>query len=82
MSTMNIHEMTEEEMNNMDGGMSPLSVSADDNCPVYGSSHHYKATGESRKTDAWFYKTEEHYKCACGKGYWEAGCFCIRKYDN
>ena len=82
MSTMNIHEMTEKEMNNMDGGISALSVSADDNCPVYCSSHQYKATGESRKTDAWFYKTEEHYKCACGKGYWEAGYFCIRKYDN
>lgn len=39
MSTKNTHEMTEEEMNNMDGGISALSVSADDNYPVYDYFH-------------------------------------------
>ena len=42
-------------------------------CPVYGDYHDFVFTGESRPTDAWFYNTEEHYVCACGKGYWRAG---------
>ena len=45
-------------------------------CPAHANGKHdYKFTGESRPTDRWFYDTEEHYVCACGKGYWSAGAF-------
>ena len=51
-------------------------------CPVHGNYHVFKPTGESRKTDCWFYKTEEHYRCDCGKSYWDAGLFSFRKHEN
>ena len=45
-------------------------------CPAHSNGKHdYKFTGESRPTDCWFYDTEEHYVCDCGKGYWSAGAF-------
>ena len=82
MKMMSIQIVNNREMANVAGGVSPLSISTTEECPVHGDSGHvYKPTGESRKTDAWFYNTEERYKCACGKSFWEAGYFSIRKYE-
>ena len=44
-------------------------------CPVTKGEHNYVMTGESRPTKRWFYKTEEHYVCACGSGFCRAGIF-------
>ena len=69
-------KLTREELNGLYAGEgAPIFVERPNVCPLYGKDHHYIATGESRPTSAWFYKTEEHYVCACGKGYWDAGLF-------
>ena len=76
-------ELSPEELDKISGGNQNEPGGPAPNCPVYGSEgHKYEFTGESRATDAWFYKTEEHYKCACGKGYWSAGLFSITKWDE
>lgn len=76
-----MNKLNNQEMANVAGGVGmPLDL-VKEGCPVHGHHHDYKPTGESRKTDAWFYNTEEQYKCACGKSYWEAGYFSIRKYE-
>ena len=75
-------ELSAEDLGKVNGGNQIDRDTSPEDCPVYGSDgHNYVATGESRPTDAWFYKTEEHYKCACGKGYWSAGFFSIKKWD-
>lgn len=83
----NMEELNMEELSEVSGGSQRKSRPKGKNlsaeyCPVYGEEgHQYKADGQSRKTDAWFYNTEEHYVCDCGKGYWDAGTFSIRKWD-
>ncbi|MBQ8967485.1 hypothetical protein [Ruminococcus sp.] len=63
------------ELENITGGITaPYDYTKHPNyCHYSGRGHNFKATGGSRPTDAWFYDTEEHYVCACGKGYLSAG---------
>lgn len=72
------NELSMEEMSEVAGGYNKAT-----RCPVYkNAGHKFQSDGQVRKSDAWFYKTEEHYVCACGKGFWFAGVWSLRKWDD